>query len=133
LTFLKELIGGFWGKLWTLITTHGFLIWFWLNKHVSHSFSHPLTLRFHLFFSAPPHPMFSFIALQIKIIILVQGGWCCDNLSCTSLAYVGLGTPRGIYGCWERSWCFGGINIVWYLPMVYIIITICTPSFKWWG
>ncbi len=47
-TFLREFVGKFWGKLWTLTTSHGFLVWSWLNQHIWHNFSHPSSLHFHL-------------------------------------------------------------------------------------
>ncbi len=35
------------GKLWILITSHGFLVWSWLNQHTWYNFSHPSTLHLH--------------------------------------------------------------------------------------
>jgi hypothetical protein len=32
--FFKELVGGFWGKLWISIVSHGFSVWSWQNNYV---------------------------------------------------------------------------------------------------
>lgn len=58
----KELEGEFWGKLWTLTTQHGFLIWPWHNKYIFLHYTHP------------PTKSFSYVAPSIMTIVLVQGG-----------------------------------------------------------
>jgi hypothetical protein len=57
------------------------------QKHFAHSF---LPTHF-------PH----IVAMPTWTTNLVQRGWCCNNMNCTSLAYVGSRMSKRIYGCWE--------------------------------
>jgi hypothetical protein len=60
--FLKEFVGRFWGKLWILITSHGFLVWSCQNNYVLANHTHLLHLIFHL------------LHLLCRLIMVVQGG-----------------------------------------------------------
>jgi hypothetical protein len=42
--FLKEPVGGFWGKLWISTTSYGFLTWCWQNSYVLANHFHLLHL-----------------------------------------------------------------------------------------
>jgi hypothetical protein len=41
MAFFKEFIGGFWGKLWISIASHGFSIWSWQNRNVLPIYTNP--------------------------------------------------------------------------------------------
>jgi hypothetical protein len=50
----------------------------------------------------PPH--LSFITPSDKLTKAMQGGGLCYNRKNTSLAIMGLGMARDIYGCGIRNW-----------------------------
>jgi hypothetical protein len=65
LTFMREFISGFWGKLWSLIVSHGFFVWSWSNKHIWHNLSHPST-----------HLTSPLVAMVGGTMCWCKKGWC---------------------------------------------------------
>jgi hypothetical protein len=116
----KEPISIFWGKLWTSIASHGFLISSWQNSYILANHTHLI------------HPIFHLLRIFQNQLCGTNGGWCYNKIS-PSLAIMGSGIPRDIYGCGTWNWWCGGYMTWWHLSTFCITITSHVLNLKCWG
>lgn len=83
----------------------------------------------------PPTLIFLILHPLNGTTMLVQGGRSYNNMSCTSLAFVGSQTLKWRYACWrERScWYEGCIKTFWHLPTFCVAIIINALNLGYWG
>jgi hypothetical protein len=81
--------------------------------------------------SHPPiPPCLSLVAPFTRLAKAMQKGGLCYNRKNTSLAIMGLGMPRDIYGCGIGNWWCGGTRTWWHLSTFCITITCHAFNFR---